>query len=438
MELDKKWDWVNKDSKDFSEALDLMLNTDRNLFIFGPGGVGKSILLRIAYDAFPNALVLGPTGVSAANLVADGVPATTIHSALKIPPVSVLDPKTRISAEAMKIVAGSSIILIDEISMVNASLMDYILKLFLKAKAEKPRVILFGDLFQLPPVVDTQDPETRKHFEKKFDGGYFFFNSMFYKLFKFKVIHLNEIYRQKDPVFKTALNNIRLGIPTQEDIDLINTRVVDKQKFLSEHDMMLYLASTNKVVNELNAEYSKRPEFVAKQSYIAITTGDFDIRKNTVTDLNITIAVGQQVMCTFNNKRNGYQNGTLGKVEAVYYDRVIVRKSDGQRVNVIRERWSNYKLGLDERGKLKYIETGSCEQIACKPAFAVTMHKSQGLTLNSVFIDLSSFFIPDAGIYLALSRCTTLEGVGLSRPIRDSDIKINGEALEFYADNMGE
>ena len=438
MELDKKWDWVDKSSKDFSKALDLMLNTDENLFIFGPGGVGKSILLRIAYDVFPNALVLGPTGVSAANLVSDGVPATTIHSALKIPPVSIFDKNSKINVDAMRLVASASVILIDEISMVNASMMDYMLKMFLKAKATKPRVILFGDLFQLPPVVDSSDPKIRKYFARKYNGGYFFFNAMFYKIYKFNVIHLNEIYRQKDPIFKTALNNIRLGLPTSEDLSLINTRVVNKTKFLKEHELMLYLASTNRVVNELNAEYSARPEFDTKMTYEAITKGNFNITKNSNADPVVKIAVGQQVMCIFNNKIQGYQNGTMGKVISIFPERVIIQKNNGERLNVVRETWQNYELAIDKEGNLKYQVTGSCEQIACKPAFSVTMHKSQGLTLESVFIDLSSNFIPEAGIYLALSRCTSLEGIGLSRSISDTDIKINSESLEFFAENMEE
>jgi len=439
MKLSEKWSWVKTESKDFSNALDLIMNTNESLFLFGPGGTGKSVLLRIAYDTFPNALVLGPTGVSAANLVADGVKASTIHSALHIPPVPIFDSKAKMTVEAVRLIASASIILIDEVSMINASLMDFLLKMFLKAGTKKPRVILFGDLFQLPPVVDNNNVKIRNYFNKKYKGGLFFFNAMFYKLYKFKVIHLNEIYRQKDPTFKSALNNIRLGLPTEEDFKLINTRQVDKDKFIKEHELMLYLATTNKVVKYLNEEYSARPEFSIKMTYNAVVTGDFNIAKNTLTDPVVKIAVGQQVMCIFNNKRLGYQNGTLGKVVAIYPERVIIKKANGLQVSVVKETWQNFELGIDKKtGTISYKITGSCEQIACKPAFSVTVHKSQSLSLDALFLDLSSNFIPDAGIYLALSRCRTLEGIGLSRPLRDSDVKVNVEALTFFAENMEE
>lgn len=439
MELNPRWSWVETGSDKFSAALDAILNTEDNLLIFGPGGTGKSILLKIAFDHFQNVLVMGPTGISAANLSTDGVPATTIHSALKIPPVSVYN-QIKHSHEAKRLMTRAKLILIDEVSMINASLMDFVLKATrLASDYVKPRIILFGDIFQLPPVRSDDIYAISKYFERIYDNKYFFFNARIYNKFKFKTIHLNEIYRQKDPVFKNALNRIRLGICNEEDLKLINTRVVDKQKFLDEHPFVLYLASTNKTVNKLNAEYTSRPEFNKKIQYKAIIKDDFDIWNYPGLEEVITIAKGQQVMCTANNSEGGYQNGTIGIVEEVFEDMVRIRKQDGVSVYVIRQIWDKFEYKLDEKtDSISYKSIGSCTQIACKPAFAVTFHKSQGLTLDSIFIDLSSPFVPESGVYLALSRCRTLEGIGLSRPITMDDIKVSAEALEFMLDNFDE
>ena len=439
--LSEKWSWVETDSEVFSEALEAILCSEENLFILGMGGTGKSILLRIAYDHFPNALVLGSTGISSANLVAEGVPATTIHSALKIPPVSVLDHNhVSFSSDAMELLERTSLILIDEVSMVNASLMDFLLKMFLSSGKEKPRVILFGDLFQLPPVINNKDKDIVRYFQDKYDDGRFFFHAKLYRAFRFRTIHLDEVYRQKDPVFKEALNRIRIGMPTDADLALINTRVVkDRENFIQSNPYMLYLASTNKVVDSLNDTYTKSDTFNKRMVYHAEISGDYDLRKNPIVKERVEIAVGQQVMCLFNNYIEGYQNGTLGRVQYVLPEKVGIITSDGERKEVKMDTWNNYEFVFDEKsGRITHKAVGSCKQIGCKPAFAVTFHKSQGLSLDSVFIDLDSYFIPESGVYLALSRCRTLEGIGLSRPLREKDISVNPEALEFLGNYLQE
>lgn len=433
--LEKNWGWVETGSTQFQNALRAITETEDNLFICGPGGVGKSILLQMTYDFYPNCIVMGSTGISAANLVADGVPSTTVHSALKLPPISVLDKSVKINQDASRLLGAASVVLIDEISMINASLMDYILKVALKGSDYHiPRFILFGDIFQLPPVKD-RDKDVRKYFEKTFDGNYFFFNSKLYKNFNFQTIHLDEVYRQKDPEFKTHLNAIRLGVPSKENLDYFNKQVIDSKTFIANNELMMYLASTNKRVEDINWEYTRNPQFTVRQSYYAEVEGDFSIINHPFLKEEVEIAVGQQVMCLFNNPAEGYQNGTIGKVVELHPDCVLVEKSDGRIVRVREERWTKYQFIYNEvKNEIDHMETGYCSQIGCKPAFSVTLHKSQGLTLDAVYIDLSSQFIPDAGIYLALSRCRTIEGIGLSRPLTRADIKINAEALEFFAE----
>lgn len=434
MELDPKWNWVNTSSRKFTEALDAIFNTEDNLCILGMGGTGKSILLRIAYSYNPNSIVLGSTGISAANLVAEGVPATTVHSALRIPPVPVFDNSVKFKQDSINILCKASTVFIDEVSMINASLMDFILKMSLKSKdVHVPRFVLFGDMFQLPPI-KTNDKVVSKYFQKKYDDNYFFFNSTLFSKFKFRTIHLDEVYRQKDPTFKNTLNRIRLGFPSKEDLDLINSRVTDKNSFIKNHEFMMYLATTNKQVDSINYTYTQGSKFNKRMSYTAITGGDFDLSKHPQIKPHVEIVEGQQVMCLFNNRERGYQNGTLGKVLEVKPDGVLIQKSDGVLAFVVPDTWKKYEFAYDpKKNEVDYTETGYCTQIGCKPAFAVTLHKSQGLSLDALYLDLSSRFIPEAGVYLALSRCRTLEGIGLSRKITEDDIKINPEALEFFA-----
>lgn len=436
VELNPKWDWVETNSENFTKALNAIFNTEDNLFIMGAGGVGKSILLKIVYDHFPKCLVLSSTGISAANLSVDGIPASTVHSVFKLPPIELFNSFTP-TQEIIELITKTKLILVDEVSMISASLMDFILKTSRKSsKFVKPRIILFGDIFQLPPI-KTRNKTVRDFYRKNYDDNYFFFSSNYYSKMKFKTIHLTEVYRQKDKEFIDILNRIRVGLHTKNDLKLINSRVVtDIKKFIDDNPLTLYLATTNNQVNKLNEEYSNRPEFKNFRNYYAEfsdSSGPTDFPN--VLD-HIKIAVGQQVMCLANNWEAGYQNGTMGIVENIYPEMVAIRLSDGSRVYVKYHKWSKYEYKYNkDTDEIEYKEVSSVSQIGCKPAFAVTFHKSQGLTLESIVVDLSSSFIPESGIYLALSRCVSLDGIALTHEITDYDIKVNYEALNFLAEN---
>ena len=436
MELDKKWDWVDTGSEQFRRALHMIMETDEDLLLCGPGGTGKSVLLRMAYEKFPNSIVLGSTGISAANLVSEGVPAATIHSTLKIPPVPVFDSKVRVNPEVIDLLMHVPVIFLDEVSMVNASLMDFILKIVATMEVKHShhiRVILFGDVFQLPPIRQDQIEDVSKYFKKKYDDKYFFFNAKQFKTRGIKTIHLDEVYRQTNQEMKEALNRIRLGVNTDADLAMFNSRITDETEFIKTHKNMLYLVSTNKSVDKLNSEYSARPEFTERKTYSAKTTPGFDFKTYPQLKPYVTIAVGQQVMCLMNAKDKTYQNGTLGTVLEVRDTVVKIEKADGDICLVRSETWNKYKFVYDQQAETvtPSIES-SCTQIGCVPAFAVTLHKAQGMSLDALYLDLSaSSFVPEAGVYLALSRCRTLEGIGMKSPIYREFIKINPEALNF-------
>ena len=432
MELKENWSWVETSSPMFAKALDMVFNTNENLFIMGPGGVGKSILLRMVYDHFKDVLVMSSTGISAANLVMEDVPAATIHSTMCIPPLAIYQGM-KVTSKTRSVLTKAKIILIDEVSMVNASLMDLIIDIIIKEpKGRRPRVILFGDIFQLPPVAPKKYTEEYSYFEKEYNNKYFFFNAKLYKHMEFKNIHLDEVYRQKDPLFKEALFRIRVGQQTADDLRLINTRVIKCSEHMNNNPVLLYLASTNAVVDRLNERYVSLPVFKEKKRFIARLEGEFQLSRYPHLDEHVVLSIGQQVMCIANNGSEGYQNGTLGVVEGISSDSVQVLTSNNTHVVVQKHTWKQYKFFYNEEsGKVDYAVSGAFTQIGCKPAYAVTFHKSQGLTLDALYIDLNSNWMPESGLYLALSRCRSLEGIGLSRAIRDKDIIVSKEALEF-------
>lgn len=439
MELNEKWNWVETSSPMFAKALDMLLNTNDNLFLLGPGGVGKSIMLRIAYDHFKDAVVMGSTGISAANLVQEDVPAATIHSTLCIPPLDIYQDM-KVTKKTKNVLLNAKVIMIDEVSMVNASLMDFMLDIILKApKARRPRIILFGDIFQLPPVAPKKYTEEYAFYEKEYHSKYFFFNAKLYGNMDFKTIHLDEVYRQKDAEFKEALFRIRVGKQTAEDLKLINTRVIKCSEHMDKNPVLLYLASTNAVVKNLNERYNALPVFDKKVHYHARVEDDFQLSKYPHLETHVALSIGQQVMCTANNYAEGYQNGTLGIVEGLSSDSVQVLTAKGAHVSVQKYTWKQYRFFYNaETSRVSHAISGTFTQIACKPAYAVTFHKSQGLTLDALYVDLSSNWMPESGLYLALSRCTTLEGIGLSRPVRNSDIVVSQEALEFMEEKSSE
>jgi len=431
------WNWVRTDSPAFSKALDLILNTDRNMTIIGPGGVGKSILLKMAADLLPgNTVVLSTTGVSAANLAGEGLATTTIHSFYRLPPVAVID-EPQVYSDLVDVMQSVDTILIDEVSMLNAAVMDTILSLTRRYRTfcakQLPRFIFFGDVLQLPPVVDERDQTIKHHFERKYDGKIMFYHARNYKTLNCVVIALNEIYRQTDTLWKDILCRIRLGECTEQDLARINKQVIKEDEYIKKHDMMMYLVATNAKVNTINDFYMDDDNAI---TYTAKIVGKFNTN-NTNLQTEITIAPGMQVIATHNNKDLGYQNGTIGRVLYVAHDHVSVKTNKGDVIHIGMETWNQYKYVYDsERDVVAHEIVGEFKQIGCKPAFAATIHKSQGLTLDYVLLDPTELKYMSPGLaYVALSRCTSLQGLGLTRPLKLTDIKVFEEGLEFIKES---
>ena len=432
--LPKGYSWVDTSDEDFSKALDLILNGKKNLFINGPAGVGKSVMIQLAYKMLKgNVLVLASTGIAVANLCDADVPASTVHSGLGIPIQPIYDRETSISPIKVSLLSKIDTLIIEEVSMISSSFFDQIYRVVRKAEETriKPiRILCFGDVLQFPPVVPSGD-NTKEYFKDTYEGNVFFFNSRVYRGRGFEIIDLNKIHRRKDGSLQNVLNKIRLGMEEEEDLDFFKSRVCKIDDFIKKHPLALVIATTNARVRYLNETYGI-PKNRYGHTYQAKIVGDYNFSDGGTVEYKTTIYEGQQVMCLSNDPDGLYQNGTLRRVLKVYDDSVRIAKYDGAIVTVKTHIWDQYESSYDPINKrVTNRVKGSIQQIGCKPVFVCTFHKSQGLTLDAIYLDLENKWVPESAIYIGLSRCKSIEGIGLSRPLKISDIKQNSEAFNF-------
>lgn len=408
-----------------------------NIFITGGAGTGKSVILSSYYHRLrsrkKNVVVVSPTGVSADMLRDKGLPATTIHSMFQLPPHPIFEQKIELSNRHQKILGKLDYILIDEVSMVSPSLFDHIMWI-LNEVGFKGRIILFGDPLQLSPVVKLDDENvfnyyvSHEYIKSRYDRPQFY-SAVAYKELSPVVYTLTAIYRQDNKEFATVLSHVRKGDETDEDLALINSRVMHFNDFSLSHQNLLYLATTNRRVDVINRAYEKT--FEGQSHFMTYTSESTGSMKRDKED-EFRIYKGEQVMCIHNNLDEGYQNGMLGIVEDFDEDAVYINVK-GETKKVVFETWTDYKVVYDSRTRqVEAEECGTYKQIGCKPTFATTVHKAQGLTLDAVYFDMSEYFLPIAAVYLALSRVRTLEGLGLSRPIGRRDIKVDEDVKNFY------
>lgn len=442
--LPKKYEWVDTSSPAFKEALEAIFDDDiPYVSIIGPGGCGKSLLYRIAYDiGSGNRLCTASTGVAAFNIAKEGVPAVTLHSALKIEPRDWYDPED-MNRRTLSILRKTDMLLIDEISMVSVNFMDYLVSHIEEASRKRGRhikVVMFGDVMQLLPVTKAMSDEiVSPRWKEMYGSNRMFFNSPLLKAQRRRTVELYEVYRQDDSSFRAILNSIRLGSVTNAMLDVINRHVCQLDEFKADvgKDGMMYLAGTNNKVDALNEEYQKEFEKGGNlfAEHLAELSGDVHMNDFPGVPEDIRLYQGQQVMCTMNDtgEEKSYQNGTIGRVVAFTKGLPIVKTKDGRRFPVKRQIFTRYRMVLNkDTGFMEPEEVGSATQVACKSAYAVTYHKAQGLTLDALYMDLSGWMAPHS-IYLGLSRLRSLDGLGLSRRLRASDIRIDSEAIGFFS-----
>lgn len=438
-------------SKQAQKVIDIIANSNNNLFVTGKAGTGKSTLLEhIRLNSDKKIIVLAPTGISAINVNGE-----TIHSFFTLKPGFELDEAKSMNFSDKKRQKFIRIktIAIDEISMVRADLLDAIDTVLKRArKNNEPfggvQMIFFGDLYQLPPVITAAD---RDKFNSEYDSPYFFDakvfkdqaqGNLFAEKFQLKTIELNKIYRQKDDKFIEILNAVRDGEVTDEHLKSLNSRY-SPQFIPSEEDNYIYLVTTNKVANYINLAKMKK---LAKKEQTFQAEKSGTVAKNLYpNDEKITLCIGAQIMFICNDSERRWVNGTIGKVtdilETIDPDTgqsesiVIVKKNDGKEVEVKMHTWEISRY-VFKNNEFQRDIMGAYTQIPLKLAWAITIHKSQGKTFDKVIIDLGSGTFAHGQTYVALSRCTKLNGIILKKIFYRSSIIMDQRVKDFKIDNF--
>lgn len=408
---------------EFQEAFELLENTRQNVFLTGKAGTGKSTFLKyFRENTCKKMAVVAPTGVAALN-----VGAQTIHSFFRLKPAFV-DVKA-LKPTRSKVLKELELLIIDEISMVRADIFEGIdHSLQLARKNNKPfggvQVCVIGDLFQLPPVV------TRA--EKEFFGQYyqtpFFFGTKSYAGAHFQTIQFNTIHRQNDGAFIQILNAIRAGTCDVIELEALNSRLNPKA---SPAPGTLVLTTTNVLAEDINA--TKLAGLAGTpRSYAGSVSGDFGMKGGRLpAPEELILKVGAQVMFVKNDSEGRWVNGTIGLVEKLGNN--VIAVSVGDVVHEVEpEKWKTigYEFS-EEKGEIAEKTLGTYMQFPLTLAWAITIHKSQGKTLERVIIDLGSGAFAAGQLYVALSRCKSLAGIALKQPITHADIRCDGEVVEF-------
>jgi energy-coupling factor transporter ATP-binding protein EcfA2 len=411
----------------FREALEAIENGCGNLFITGKAGTGKSTLLRhFTSTSKKKTVVLAPTGVAALN--AGG---QTIHSFFGFKPGVTPDSVRRLKSK--ELYKNLDMIVIDEISMVRADLMDCV-ETYMRYNGPKPglpfggvRMVFFGDMMQLPPVVKNDEHEI---FTQLYKSPYFFDANCFGEV-RPETIEFEKVYRQKDSKFLSLLNSVRNNVVTPDQLDQLNRRVIPNH---TPSDGEVVLCSVNKTADIINSE--KLDELPGNGlDFHAEVTGNFDL-KHTPTDVDLVLKKGAQVMFVANDQQGRWVNGTLGKIIGInttgLRPKISVSLESGEVVDVGRMSWEMIKYEWNKKSEKIVTETvGSFAQIPLQLAWAVTIHKAQGKTFERVTIDLGRRMFAHGQLYVALSRCTTLDGLTLLRPIRTTDIIVDSKITKY-------
>jgi len=415
----------------FQMALDVIETTSDCLFLTGKAGTGKSTLLTLCRSQSQKFMVvLAPTGVAALNVRGE-----TIHSFFKFKPNITVEAaiKNAQSRKNTTLFKQIDALIIDEISMVRADLLDCI-DAFLKTvlKSDKPfggkQMIFIGDLYQLSPVVTYSE---QSYFQEVYKSPYFFSSHVFKDpTLKMNFIELEKIYRQNDDAFIDILNAVRNRTPTDDHLALLNRRVVPAQSF--PHKQAIYLTSTNADADAINTQRLNQLA-APSATFTATIGGNFD-EKVVPTEKTLLLKVGAQIMFLNNDAQGQWVNGTLGDIKAISLAEktVQVQIQDGPVVTVKPHKWDLYKYVYDAKAKtLSQESSGSFTQFPLKLAWAITIHKSQGKTFDRVLIDLGRGAFASGQVYVALSRCRTLEGIELRKPLYKSQIMMDSRVVHF-------
>ncbi len=412
-----------------SRALDLLENSRRNIFLTGRAGAGKSTLLMyFRATTKKNVAVVAPTGVAAIN-----VQGQTIHRFFRFKPDITLDKVPKYLDRDRDLYKELDTLVIDEISMVRADLLDCV-DAFLRMHGPEPgkvfggvQMVFMGDLYQLPPVVKDEEEEIfQTHYRTEF-----FFSAKCLQQTTLIPLELTRVYRQSDEGFKKILNDIRDGTVSDQDLAVLNSRVDrDFSPAQEEGIVRVWLVPTRAQAAEINGWHMEHLPG-AMRMYHGSVEGRFSER-DMPTPLELELKVGTQVMLLNNDSKGRWVNGDVARVVDLRQDFIRVKFDDGTFDDVERHTWDAFRHTLEKgSNKIVAVSDGSFTQFPVKPAWALTIHKSQGKTYDHVAIDLSRGTFAAGQAYVALSRCRTLEGLILKTPLRRHHVMIDKEAAEF-------
>jgi ATP-dependent DNA helicase PIF1 len=414
-------------SAEQKRVFDLIESTKSHVFVTGRAGTGKSTLLNhLSWNTEKQLVISAPTGVAALN-----VGGQTIHSLFRLPIGVIADSDIDQNGDVRKMLNTIDTLVIDEVSMVNADLMDAIDRSLRKAR-HKPmvpfggvQVVLFGDPYQLAPVPG--DADERAYFTDHYRSMWFF-DAKVWSEVSLTVVELTEIHRQHDDDFKFMLNAVRHGQVTREIADALNGAGARTPPT----DGTITLATRNDAVNRINAEALKRlPGKVRTAS--AEVSGDFGGR-NYPAEEALELKVGAQVMFLRNDSEQRWVNGSVGVVSKISKAGSIWVEIDGEVHEVDPVSWEKhrYSYSADDKKLTKNV-IGEFTQFPLRLAWAVTIHKSQGKTYDQAVVDLGQRVFSAGQTYVALSRLTSLDGLYLTRPLRPADISVDPAVRRFMS-----
>ncbi len=422
---------MDKENREQAVAYELIANTNSSFFLTGKAGTGKTTFLQNVQKLVDKQfLILAPTGVAAINAGGE-----TLHSFFGLP-LEVCMPERlgNMNKRRISTLMHADTIIIDEVSMLRCDVLDAIDRTMRKIlKSNIPfggkQMVFIGDMFQLPPVVQ-QGVEQEVMNELYPNSEFFFYDSQAVKRMRLVKIEFKKVYRQEDENFLRILQNIRVNRVNYDDLRQLNAHVRSPRE---DEDWVITLAANNATVDKINRQQLEKletKEFV----YTGTINGTFSSTKFPV-EQELRLKVGAQAMLTRNDSQKRWVNGSLCKIVELSEDEVKVELENGCEYVVPKNTWESavYEYDKDNKRLTKQVQ-GTFTQYPLKLAWAITIHKSQGLTFDKMFLDLNSGIFASGQLYVALSRVRSLEGLYLSKPVISKYVNTNKNVLDFASE----